>query len=249
MLSCFTVRTGFTLLASFMVTAAHAYEAKDCEQEESNVTALRACTAILEAGNLDEVTRERYRVRRGYAWLADDDGGDAAVQDFTLALRSAPANVKALRGRAKAYTLLGQHDKAAVDWSAILATNPQAKDAEAALMARGSSHLAAGQHEAALADYGKALELNPASEKARIGRASVFAALNDRANVLKEYDLAHAINGGSYDFYISRAQMAETWGETQSSIDNYQAALKIDPRRAWVARKSLKRLGIDSPSE
>lgn len=228
---------------------AQTYEAKDCEQEDSNVTALRACTAVLDAGNLDVATQAKYRVRRGYAWLADDDGADGALEDFNAALKLSPGDVKALKGRAKANTLLGAHDKAVNDWSAILASNLAAKEAEAAYMARGASHLAAGKHDAALADYAKAIELNPKSETAHIARAGVYAALKDRNNALKEYDLARAINGGSYEFYLSRAQMAESWGETQSAIDNYAAALKIDPRRAWDARKSLKRLGIDYPSE
>jgi tetratricopeptide (TPR) repeat protein len=228
---------------------AQTYRAEDCEQTDSNVTALRACTALLDAGNIDDATRARYLVRRGYAWLADDDGGDGAKEDFTRALQTGPANVKALKGRAKAHTLLGQHDLAAADWSAILATSPDAKETEAALMSRGAAHQAAGQQDQALADYARALELNPKSEAAHIARAAVFAARNDRASVLKEYELARAINGGSYDFYIARAQIAESWGETQSAIDHYQAALNIDPRRAWTARKSLKRLGVDYPSE
>ncbi len=226
-----------------------AADARDCEQEDSHVTALRACTALLDAGNIDEVTRARYLIRRGYAWLADEDGADGAKEDFTRALQTEPANLKALKGRAKAHTRLGQHDLAVADWSSILATKPDAKETEAALMARGAAHLAAGAQDAALADYTKVLDLNPKSEAAHIARATVFAARDDRAGVLKEYDLARAINGGSYDLYIARAQIAESWGETQSAIDHYQAALRIDPRRAWTARKSLKRLGVDSPSE
>lgn len=250
------MRTNFSILTATALAilglatqASQAADAKDCEQTDSHVTALRVCTGLLDAGNLDEATRVRYLVRRGYAWLADDDGADGAREDFTRALQSEPANVMALKGRAKAHTLLRAHDKAVTDWSAILATKPDAKDAEAALMARGEAHLAAGAQDAALADYAAALELNPQSEAAHIARAAVFAARDDRAGVLKEFDLARAIRGGSYDYYIARAQMAESWGETQSAIDNYQAALKIDPRRAWVARKALKRLGIDSPSE
>lgn len=256
-LSATIARVAAVACAAVMVVPAFAneersgqiWQAKDCEQDDSHVKALRACTALLDAGGLDDESRQRYRVRRGFAWLADDDGGDAAVDDFTYALGIAPANVKALEGRARAHTLLGDHVKAAEDWSAILATNPDAKAAEAALMARGASQLAAGGHERALADFAKVLGLNPRSEKAHIARANVFAALNDRAQVLHEYGLALAINGGSYEVYLWRAQMAETWGETQSAIDNYFAALRIDPRKAWDARKSLKRLGIDSPSE
>lgn len=228
---------------------AQTYTAKDCEQEESNVLALRACTAMLETGKLDEATRARYQARRGYAWLADDDGADGALEDFNNALKFAPADVKSLKGRAKAHTLLGQHDEAVADWTAILATNPGPQEAEAALMERGASAVAAGKQQAGLADFAKAAELNPKSEKAHIARAEVFAALSDRPSALKEYDLAQAINGGSYEFYLARALMAERWGETQSAIDNYAKALKIDPRKAWDARKSLKRLGVDYPSE
>lgn len=244
-----TAVLALTLPAKADEGKAQTYEPKDCEQTESNVLALRACTAVLEAGNLDEATRERYLARRGQAWLADEDGADGALEDFNTALKLNPNDVKALEGRAKAHSLLGQHDKAVADWSSIIATNPDAKAAEAALMQRGAANLAAGAHEAALADYAKALELNPKSEKAHIARADVYEALQDRPNALKEYDLARAINGGSYEFYLARALMAERWGETQSAIDNYAAALKIDPRKAWDARKSLKRLGIDYPSE
>lgn len=228
---------------------AQTYAAKDCEQEDSNVLALRACTAMLEAGKLDDATRAKYQVRRGYAWLADDDGADAALEDFNNALKFAPADVKSLRGRAKAHTLLDKHEEAVADWTAILATNPSPQETENLLMDRGASSLAAGKPQAALADFAKAGELNPKSEKAHVALAEVYASLSDRPNALKEYDLARAINGGSYEFYLARALMAERWGETQSAIENYAAALKIDPRKAWDARKALKRLGVDYPSE
>lgn len=229
--------------------AARVYEAKDCEQPDSNLLALRACTALLESGSLDDATREGYRVRRGFAWLADEDGAEGAIEDFTRALQINPSDVKALEGRAKAHTLLGAHVEAAADWSAIIASNPDKQATEAALMERGRAELSAGRHAAALADFANALDLNPKSEQAHIARANVYAALGERAKVLEEYDAAHAINGGSLDVYLWRAQMAERWGETQSAIENYTAALKKDPRKAWEARKSLKRLGIDSPSE
>lgn len=247
--SLMAAATALLMISYTAVLSAEAVDPRDCEQEDSHVTALRACTSLLEAGNLDEATRMRYLVRRGYAWLADEDGADGAKEDFTRALQTEPANVKALKGRAKAHTLLGEHNLAAADWSAILASQPEAGQTEAALMARGAALQADGQMDEALADYAKALELNPKSEAAHIARAGVFAARDDRASALKEYELARAIKGGSYDFYIARAQLAESWGETQSAIDHYQAALNIDPRRAWTARKSLKRLGVDYPSE
>lgn len=243
------------LAASLMIAAvllpgsASAYEAKDCTQDDSHVLALRACTALLDAGGLDDATRQRYLARRGLAWLADDDGADAARDDFNAALKVAPDDVSALKGRARALTLLGLHDEAAADWTRILATPLDTAATEHALMERGSAQRAAGHHEAALADFAKALEVNARSERAHMARAEVYEALKDRPKVLEEYEKAHAINGGSYELLLWRAQLAERWGETQSAISFYGAALKIDPRKAWDARKSLKRLGIDYPSE
>ncbi|MGE0055853.1 MAG: tetratricopeptide repeat protein [Hyphomicrobium sp.] len=236
----------FILLVAIMTAGAFAYERKDCEQENKATLALRACSQLLDIGDLDQATRARYYRRRGDAWLHEDEPKEAAA-DFSHALAIEPGNVTALKGRARANTLLGKHPAAVADWSAILAQLEDGAAKEQVYLARAESELAAGKPDAALADYAVILESNPTSVKAYIGRAKVYGSLNDRDRALEALDDALRIDSQSIAAYFARGQMAESWGDTRMAIDNYLTAWKLNPRGAWEARKGLRRLGVDFP--
>lgn len=238
--------TAFILFVAIMTAGAGAYERKDCEQENKATLALRACSQLLDIGDLDQATRARYYRRRGDAWLHEDEPKEAA-SDFSHALDIEPGNVTALKGRARANTLLGKHAAAVADWSAILVKAEDDTAKEQAYLSRAESELAAGKPDAALADYAVILESNPNSVKAHIGRAKVYGSLNDRDKALEALDDALKIDPQSIAAYFARGQMAESWGDTRMAIDNYLTAWKLNPRGAWEARKGLRRLGVDFP--
>ena len=233
-----------TLLAILTVCPALAqtYELKDCEQDDRAWLSLRACTSLLQGSELSSEVRARIYARRGHAWLIEDDAGEA-LTDFNSAIKLNAHNLRALNGRARAYTLLEQHAKAADDWTAVIALDA---DVEANYLKRGASHLAAHNTNAAMADFDKAITLNPKSIDGYIGRANVFVALKDKDKALTEFACAEAIDPKHFAPYLARAEAAEIWGDTKLAIENYGKALTVKTT-VWSARKSLKRLGIDTP--
>ena len=221
---------------------AQTYELKDCEQDDRASLSLRACTALLQGSELNAGVRARIYARRGLAWLIEDEPGEA-LTDFTSAIKLNAQDLRALTGRARAYTHLEQHAKAAGDWSAVIALDPQA---EANYLKRGASHLAAGNTTAAMADFDKSISLNQKSIDGFIGRANVFVALKDKDKALTEFARAEAIDPKHFAPYLARAEAAEIWGDTKLAIENYGKALTVKTT-VWTARKALKRLGIDTP--
>jgi Tfp pilus assembly protein PilF len=221
---------------------AQSYELKDCEQEDSASLSLRACTTLLQSSELNNEDRARILARRGFAWLIEDDADDA-LADFTAAIKLNPRELRALIGRARTHSLLEQHAKAAEGWSAVIALDP---NSEAHYLKRGASYLAAQDMTAAMADFDKTVALNPKSIDGFIGRANVFVALKDKDNALTEFARAVAIDPKHSAPYVARAEAAEIWGDTKLAIENYGMALTVNTT-VWAARKSLKRLGIDTP--
>jgi Tfp pilus assembly protein PilF len=223
-----------------------ALEPNDCEQEVEAARAVRACSQLLERSDLGDDVRSRLLIKRGFAWL-DEDEPKEAVADFSRAIKIAPGDGKALMGRARAHTSAGDHKQAALDWSAIIEKNATPADLEANYLARAASWLAAGDTQAALADYAKVLDLNPKSIKALIGRANVYVAGDDRTKALAEFSRAMAIDPGNTAPYIARAEAAERWGDNRMAIEDYKFVVKNNSRSAGPYRQALKRLGVDTP--
>lgn len=215
---------------------------KDCEQDDVASLAVRACTQAL--ANEAMAPEERVRVLnlRGKAWLTEDDP-ESAAEDFSLALKIAPGNTEALKGRVRALDLLGKFEEAVADWTALIG---QAPADDKLLRGRGASRLGAKDYSEALADYGRSLQLNPVGLDAYIGRALVYEAMGDKEKALKEFDLGIAADPNYLMLFWERARMADRWGEKQMAINDYIMVLKINGH--WAnARKHLERLGVYSP--
>jgi len=214
----------------------------DCEQDNVASLSVRACTYFL--SNTDITPEERLRILnlRGRSWLTEDDP-ESAAEDFTNALKIEPANVYALKGRVKAYDLLGQYDQAVQDWTTLIALFPQD---DKLLRQRGASYLGAQNYSLALTDYSKSLQLNPKGLDAYIGRAQVYDAMGERDKALKEFETGIAVDDKYLLLFWERARMVDRWGEKQMAIADYITVLKINGH--WAnARKHLERLGVYSP--
>ena len=170
-----------------------------------------------------------------------------AEADFTRALALDKSNARALGGRARTRSQLGQHKAAREDWTAVIALASDNPAKEAAYLERGACALAGGDTQDALADYDRALELNPRSIAAHIARAGAYAAAGDREQALREYERGRQIDPTHAPLYVAKAQSAERWGDARMAVENYRIALEINPRGAWIARLALKRLGVNSP--
>lgn len=225
--------------------AAQAVAIDACTQADSSSTALRECTTLLKAFDLSDQDRIALHMKRGQAWLSEEEPGEAA-SDFTRVLAIDPDHEQALILRARANTALGKHQLAVADWTAVIAKSAETFK-EGDYLERASSWLAAGDTGAALKDYDEVLKANPKSIKACLGRAKVFEALNDREKALAEFARAQAIDPQDITPYIARAEAAERWGDTKMAIENYSFVVQNNTRSAGPYRKALQRLGVDTP--
>ena len=214
---------------------------RDCEQIDSAPLVVRACSALMAEASLDPMAKGRVFTMRGIAWLKEEEPA-AAISDFTRAINLDAGNINAIKGRAKAYTLLGNHDLAAADWASIIGKKP---NDEEAYRNKAAAHLAAGRSGQALADYSKAIEIDPKSVEAYIGRAGVYEHLNEREKSMGEFSAALQIDPAYIPTYLARAEAAERWGDHKLAIDSYVTLLKYNGV-FWQARKALQRLGVSN---
>ena len=222
-------------------TAAIADTKRDCEQIDSAPLVVRACSALMAEAKLDPMAKGRVFTMRGVAWLKEEEPA-AAVSDFTRAINLDAGNINAIKGRARAYTLLGSHDLAAADWASIIGKKP---NDEEAYRYRAAAHLAAGKSGQAMADFTMAIEIDPKSVEAYIGRAGVYEHLNEREKSMGEFSAALQIDPAYVPTYIARAEAAERWGDNKLAIDSYVTLLKYNGV-FWQARKALQRLGVSN---
>ena len=236
----YAVASGLLLLAAPALS--QDFDPKDCEAGETSASVIRACTTWLAIPNLDAATRGKIFYLRGTAWLKEQEPG-VAVEDLTDAIKIDPKNADALKSRARAHTVLGEHVNAAEDWGLVIALQPADEEA---LLLRGASHLAANKTSEALGDYNKVSELNAKNIDAYIGRAKTFDRMNDREKTLKEFTAALAIDPNNLPIYIARAELADRWGETQLAVESYLTALRLNGMNL-KARQALQRLGVYTP--
>lgn len=232
----------------FLVSGVASYGAslETCIHAKDTADAIRECTALSQSKGLSNQDNIALHLRRGQAWLDDEDPGEA-VKDFTLVLEIDSSNEQARVLRARAHTALGQHGDAVSDWSVVVENAQGSAMKEQGYLMRAASWLAAGNFEAALADYDAVLAANPKSVKACLGRASVFVARDDREKALQEFARAMAIDPNDTTPYIARAEAAERWGDTKSAIEDYKVVVQNNTRSAGPYRKALQRLGVDTP--
>ena len=214
----------------------------DCVQDDVASKALRACTALLNAGNRSPEELGRIFTLRGKAWMTEDDPASAA-EDFTQALKINNTNLDALKGRVRANDLLQNYEAAIADWTALIALDPKS---DIFYRGRGASNRGAGHFAEAFADFDASLKINPAGLDAYIGRALVYETMGEREKAMTEFDRANEVDPNYLMVYWERAQMADRWGQKELAIKNYITVLKINGQYS-NARKHLERLGVWSP--
>ena len=233
------------VLAAFTNSAYAASQApdiSDCALEEHANDAVRACSAWVAKVDIDAATRAKVLGLRAKAWMNQEEP-EAAVGDFTQAIKLDPQNAELLRSRARAYTILGTHDLAAADWAAVLGLEPKDDDA---YYHRGQSQLNDGKTQEALADFDKAIEINARNIEAFIGRGRAYAKLDQRDKSMQELAAALKLDPSYIPAHLARAELADSWGQTQVAVESYQEALKYNGMNLKV-RRELQRLGVFTP--
>jgi tetratricopeptide (TPR) repeat protein len=156
---------------------------------------------------------------------------DAAIEQFSNALKADARLRKAYMYRALAYGQLGKPDKAIIDYSTVIASEP--KNVEA-LLGRASQYLKNKQYDDAAADCTKVLELSPAMVPALRMRALAEAKSMNYERAIADCDAYLKAAGNS----ATPADLADVWGTLAlmhtrlrhfgEAINDYTKALAIE---------------------
>ncbi len=116
---------------------------------------------------------------------------EAAVQDYTKAIRYAPHDPVPRVSRGYAYQKMGKNDEAIADYTKAIELSPA--DAELYLI-RGVAYSLKGSNDEAIADYSKAIAIDPRSADAYFNRAQAYEAKNMNDQALQDYKTAARLN-------------------------------------------------------
>lgn len=164
--------------------------------------------------------------------LANSRRGDsqAAATDYDAALGLDARNMDALVNRAALYSISGQQAKALADLNAAIAIR---SDDPLAFYNRGYVRFASKSYDMAIADYSAAIDLDPTMSMAYNNRClSRVMADRDMSEALSDCDRAQALTPDSVDVRDTRGLVYLTTGKPALAIAEYNAALKLDPKRA-----------------
>ena len=164
--------------------------------------------------------------------LANSRRGDSqsAATDYDAALVLDPRNMDALINRAALYSIAGQQDKALADLDAAIAIRP---NEPLAFYNRGYVHFSRKHYELAIADYSAAIDLDPTFATAFNNRClTLVLAGRNVTDAMADCDRAFALTPNSVDVRNTRGLIYLKMEKPALAIVEYDAALKLDPKRA-----------------
>lgn len=153
-----------------------------------------------------------------------------ALSDYNAALERNPRNVEALTSRAAIYSVDRKLDLAIRDLDAAIAID---RSNPVAFFNRGYAHFALDDYPKAIADYTSAIQLEPGFGLALNNRCLTRAiAGQDLLQALADCDTALKLMPANLDVRDTRGFIYLKLGDDALALNEYEAALQIDPNRA-----------------
>jgi tetratricopeptide (TPR) repeat protein len=173
------------------------------------------------------------RLRHGL-WLAAAGKTDAAIDDYTTALKLEPNYPAALLSRSQ--SLSDRDDNAKHDLDTAIADLTtligRFKDSAELIMNRGYILTRDRRFDEATADFTDVLRLRPKSSGALRARAGVYAELKQLDKAAKDYDHAVDLEPDLPTSYIARGNFRSQLGEDTEAIADFDKAIEIYPSAA-----------------
>ncbi|MSP76751.1 MAG: tetratricopeptide repeat protein [Rhodospirillaceae bacterium] len=155
---------------------------------------------------------------------------EAALKDYDAAVRLGPRNDEALASRAAIYSIQGKLDLAIRDLDAAIAID---KGNPVAFFNRGYARFVLAEYPKAIADYTSAIEIEPGFGLAYNNRCLTRAiAGQDLLQALADCDTALKFMPANLDVRDTRGFIYLKLGDDALALNEYEAALQIDPNRA-----------------
>ena len=170
----------------------------------------------------------RVHVRRGVAALEKGDN-DAAIAEFTEAIRLDPRGAGAFSNRSAAWMMKNEFDKALADLNEAVRLEP--RNARI-FVNRGGIWLKKGHHGKAIADCNEAIRLDPSLAAAFISRGSVWEEKKDLDKALADLNEAIRLEPRFAVAYCNRGGVWIKKREPDKAIADLNEAIRLDPRDA-----------------
>ncbi len=152
-----------------------------------------------------------------------------AMQDYDAALQRAPRYPQALANRAALLSEEGKYDQAIGDLDESIKADP---DNPVAYYNRGYAYFAKHDYDKALADYDAAIRLEPDMGLAYNNRCLIRAITGkDLVAGMQDCDRAQKLMPLNIDVRITRGFIFLKLGDPKLAINEYNAALDVDPNR------------------
>ena len=219
----------FTATLSIFVRPALAIDrkdAQDCDAMEDADRVISGCTRLLASRNLKAQLRAAALNNRGLGYDTKGDF-DAAIADFSEAIRADPKHATAYFGRGYAYESKGDLDHAIADYSLAIGINPKYA---AALVRRGLTYDDKGDLDRAMSDFDEAIRIDGKNADAHVGRGRVYRSKGDVERALAEFDDAIRINPRDAIAYVNRGLIHAGGGDYDRALTEFDSAIQIDPK-------------------
>lgn len=167
-------------------------------------------------------------INRGNCFRAIKRPQDA-ISDYTAALSINPKSWKALNNRGLAYGDMGKFVEAALDFDKAIKGNP---DYVSPFLNRANLRLRpdVGNYAGAIEDFNAYLAAEPESHEALFRRGYARLRLGQATEALKDMDAAIRLYDREGFYYIGRAQVYETLGNTEASQRDLQKGRSLGAR-------------------
>lgn len=213
--------------------AARAGAAEDCEHK-TGVEAIQACSQVIREGG--DIAWAHYN--RGVEHANQGDY-DAAITDYTTAIRLRPTYHEAFNNRGIAYEVKKELDRAIADYARAIDLNP---NFAFAFNNRANVFKAKGDFERAFADYARAIAIDPGYAQAYSNRADAHVKKGEYERAITDADAALALQPELADAFATRAAAHVGKGDHDRAIDDYTRAIEIDADTAgFVADRGFAR--------
>ncbi len=190
------------------------------ELEPDLAADLKADPSVATGMRLDATLATAY-TNRGQAY--EEQGQiEAAIADYTTALKRDPDQVEGYANRAMAYTRVGLFQEALADADKAIALNDHLAPA---YNARALAYLGLGRHEDAITDVTRAIEQDPAFAMAFSNRAFMYTGLGRYDQALADATKAIELDSNLVSAYANRAEAYLQKGEYDMAI--YESTVAI----------------------
>ncbi len=164
-------------------------------------------------------------VMRGTAKAQLNDP-QAAIADYSIAIKMNPRLLLAYNNRGNLYQYLGELERALADFSQVLKIDSRSA---IAYNNRAIIYTQHGQFAAAVADYQKAIELQPDFVSAYNNLGNNYCQMGKYSEAIAQYSQAIVFDPNFAVAYSNRANVYRIRDEIELALADYDLAIELDP--------------------